>query len=468
MRRVNRDFSVLAAGLVLYYFSVTALCLYSSEWTGLHTGPIFLVALLCSVPAVIALKARSFDPLEPIWLYSAIFFLEFFLKPLLTLWNPARFGFAMMPMDYDGMRIGRSLLIAGGGLAAFYGGYYYVLRARRVPVFHLSDKWRPGREIALFISGFGAFLYAVNFFFSRAGYSFSVMYLNRAAIGGLSGELSFLVQIFGWIAVIIPFRRCLARKDPLTWGAFSIFLLVILAGFSVFGSRWTLFFIPVSLLIISHYVVARLSAARILAVFVILAVATATFGAFRGNFDVARLSPNSIVQNAGDEMTAFADWDVFLAIQDFYPEYRPYYNGRLAAEAALWLMPRSIWAGKPVQYGAGRIQDDISPGLRILNEGGGYTGTAISQATIGEGYADFGIAGALFYMAIFGAAWGWVYRGIRDNTNSFSMAAVYSLMYIIMPLCVRGFSSSLIYMGLWGFLVTALLSFLAGHRRANA
>ncbi|MDD5302616.1 MAG: O-antigen ligase [Elusimicrobia bacterium] len=464
----NREFSVLAVGLVVYYFVVTALCLYSLEWTGLHSGPIFLVAVVCSVPAVLSLKTRSFDPLEPVWLYSAIFFLEFSIKPLLTLWDPARFGFTMLPLDYETMRVSRSLLIAAGGLLAFYLGYYSVLRIRAIPVYHLADKWRTGREISVFFFGLTAFLYAVFFFFSRAGYSFSAIYQNRAATGGLSSELSFLVHIFGWIAVLIPFRRCLAKKNLLAWCMFAVLLLVVMAGFSIFGARWTLFFIPVSLVVISHYVVARLSAARIAIIFSLVFACSAAFGAFRGNFDAARLAPSATVQNLADEMTAFADWDIFLAIQDFYPEYRPHYNGRLASEAVLWLIPRSIWPGKPIQYGSGRIQDDIAPNLRVLSSGGGYTGTAISQSTLGEGYADFGLGGALLYMAIFGLVWGWVYRVARDNVFSFPMAATYSLMYIIMPLCVRGFASSLIYMGLWGFLVTAMLSFLAGGRRAIA
>ncbi len=463
-QKTSRDFPVLAAGLAIYYFAVTTLCLYSSEWTGLHGAPLFLVALLCSIPAVLSLKTRSFDPLEPVWLYSSIFFLEFFVKPLLTLWNPYRFGFNLLPLDYETMRVSRSLLIAGGGLVAFYGGYYAAIRLRGLPVFYCSDKWRSGREIAMFIFGLSAFLYAVNFFFSRAGYSLSVMYLNRAAIGGMSGELSFLIQVFGWLAVIIPFRRCLAKRSLVAWVAFSVFLLFVIAGFSVFGSRGTIFFIPVSLVVISHYVVARFSAVRILAIFSLVFACSAAFGAFRGNFDVDRLSLSSTVENLADEINAFADWDIFLAIQDFYPEFRPHYNGRLAAESVLWLIPRSVWPGKPVLYGSGRIQDDIAPGLRILNGGGGYTGTSISQSTIGEGYADFGLVGGLLYMSIFGLAWGWVYRVVRENSFSFPMVAIYSLMYILLPLYVRSFSSSLVMMGLWGILVTTSLSFLAGGR----
>lgn len=468
MLRVNRDFTVLAAGLALYYFVVTALCLCSLEWTGLRSGPIYLVALVCSIPAVLSLRNRSFDPLEPVWLYSAIFFLEFFLKPLLTLWNVNRFGFTMLPLDYESMRVSRSLLIAVAGLISFYGGYYFALRAQGLPVYRVSDKWKPGREIFLTLFGLTAFFYAVNFFFSRVGYSFSAIYLNRAAIGGLSGELSFLIHIFGWIAVLIPFRRCIAKKDLLAWIGFAGLLAVVMTGFSIFGARWTLFFIPVSLVVISHYAVARLSAVRIALVFSLVIAGSAAFGAFRGNFDTGRLALSSTVENLADEITAFADWDIFLAIQEFYPEYRPHYNGRLAAEAVLWLIPRSIWQGKPVQYGSGRIQDDIAPALRIHSAEGGYTGTSISQSTLGEGYADFGIAGALCYMAIFGMVWGWVYRVARDSAFSFPMVANYSLMYILLPLCVRGFSSSLIVMALWGLLTTAAFAFLAGRWRVNA
>lgn len=66
-------------------------------------------------------------------------------------------------------------------------------------------------------------------------------------------------------------------------------------------------------------------------------------------------------------------------------------------------------------------------------------------------------------MAILGAAWGWVYRLVRDNNFSFSAAAIYSLMYALLPLCVRGFSSPLIIMALCGILVTGAFSFLSGR-----
>lgn len=464
-RNSRWDFSVLWAGLVVYYFTVTALCLYSLEWTGVSAGPLLLVALTCSLPAVFSLRSRSFDPLAPIWLYTAIFFVEFYLKPIVTLGDPSRFGFAMLPLDYATMRVGRSLLVSTAGLVAFFGGYYGILRMQGVPILRLSDHWRRGREIFLFAISSAAFLYAVNFFFSRVGYSFSAIYLNRASAAGLSGELSFLVHIFGWLAIVIPFRRCLAKRSPLAWGAFGVLLIFVMAGFSIFGSRWTLFFIPVSLVVISHYVVARLSAARIMAIFTFVMISSAAFGAFRGNFDTARLAPSATVQNLADELVAFADWDIFLAIQDFYPEYRPFYNGRLAAESVLWLIPRSIWPGKPVLYGSGRIQDDIAPGLRILNLEGGYVGTSISQSTLGEGYADFGLPGALGYMAIFGAVWGWMYRLVRDNAFSFTMSATYSLLYILLPLYVRSFSSALIMMGLWGAFITAAFLFMSGRAR---
>jgi hypothetical protein len=461
----NRDISVVAGALALYYLSITVLCIYAAEWVGIRMLPIYMVAIACSIPAVVALKYRFFDPLEPVWLYSIIFFLEFVLKPLLTLGDPHRFGFTMLPLDYDNMRVSRSLMIAGGGLLAFYCGYYFSLRAKGVPIYRLSDKWKPGREIFMTLFGLAAFMYAVNFFFSRVGYSFSAIYLNRAATGGLSGELSFLIHIFGWIAVLIPFRRCLVKRDLLAWIGFAGLLTIVMTGFSIFGARWTLFFVPVSLVVISHYVVSRLSAIKIGLIFSLVFAGSAAFGAFRGSFDFGRLALSSTVTNIADEIAGFADWDIFLAIQEFYPEYRPYYNGRLASEAVLWLVPRSVWPTKPIQYGSGRIQDDIAPNLRILGAEGGYTGTSISQSTIGEGYADFGVPGALLYMALFGVVWGWVYRIARDNSFSFPLAATYSLMYILLPLCVRGFSSSIIIMALWGLLATSAFVFLAGGWR---
>ncbi|MBI3565137.1 MAG: oligosaccharide repeat unit polymerase [Elusimicrobia bacterium] len=427
-----------------------------------------MVGALCSFPGFMALRSRRFDPMEPIWLYVLLFLLEYFIKPLLTLKDPARFGFPMIPIDYDSAPVERSLLVAAAGLCAFYAGYYFISNSRRIPVVSLPDQWVPSREIVLFLVAFSAYACAVYFFFSRAGFSVSFIYLNRAAVGGMSGELSFLVHVFAWLSVVIPFRHVIRRRTALSAVAFVLFLSAIMVGLSIFGSRWTLLFIPVSLLVITHYAVKPLSIKSIGAAFLAIFILSAVFGAFRGNMDIDRISPDRVMDDVADEMMAYADWDISLAIVDFYPNNQRHYFGRLAMESFYWLIPRSIWSSKPIQYGPSRIQDDIVPDLRVFNAGGGYSGTAISQSTIGEGYADFGAFGAILYMAIFGAAWGWVFKLVRENVSSFPMAAVYSLLYISIPLYIRGFSSPLILMGLWGGLVMVIFYFLSERRKNSS
>lgn len=461
---MRREYSLLVAALVAYLFAVTVTSLYSVEWMGSRAGPLFMVGLACAFPAFYSLRVRSFDPLEPVWLYTAIFFLEFFVKPLLTLHDPHRFGFTMIPMDYSTMPVGRSLMIACAGLAAFYCGYYGALSSRRLPILVLSDEWRRPRQAILFVCGLAAFVLSVHFFLSRAGYSIAYIYFNRAVVAGFSGELSFLVQVFGWTAAVIVYRRCLEKGSAVGWAGFLLLVVSLMLGFSIFGSRWTLMFIPVSLTIIRHYVVRRIPSWRLGFSFIALFMASATFGAYRGALDINRLDLSAMVSNVADEMVSFADWDIFLAISDYYPEHRPHYFGRLAAESVLWLIPRSIWSGKPIVYGASQIQDDITPGLRVINLSGGYSGTAISQSTMGEGYADFGVAGALVYMGGFGLVWGWIYAALRGNgRRSFSAAALYSLMYILLPVAVRGFSGPIILLLIWGGLVSALLVFMSGR-----
>lgn len=463
-----RKTSLLGAGLVVYLMAVIVASLFSVEWMGARSGPLFLVGLACAFPAFYALHSRSFDPLEPIWLYTAIFFLEFFLKPLLTLLDPHRFGFAMIPMDYFSMPVSRSLLMACFGLTAFYFGYYSVLSRRRLPVPVFSDDWRRPRMAILFLCGLGAFAYSVNYFLSRAGYSIRYIYLNRALVGGFSGELSFLVHVFSWITAAIAYRYCLMRGGLLNWTGFLILVAALVAGLSIFGARWTMLFIPMSMMLIRHYAVARYSGARLTAAFSIVFAFSASFGAYRGSFSAEQFAPSRIVSNLADEIVAFADWDIFLAVTEYYPDQRPFYAGRLATEALLWVVPRSVWPGKPIVYGSSRIQDDIAPSLRTIDWNfGGYAGTAISQSTMGEGYADFGVAGALAYMAMFGAVWGWVYSFLIGNAFSFSAAALYSLLYLFLPLSIRGFSSGLVHMGLWVGLVSALITIMCRSVRVR-
>lgn len=442
---------------LVIYFGAVLLVLLLGGIPGDSALALFSVAAACALPMVHAIRAARIDPIEPIWLYSGLFFYEHFIKPFATIVDPTGFGCVYFPIDYSTPMTASSLYISAVGYACFWTGYAsFMPRLLAGWLRPLTGGWRAMRANSVLLVALPAFCASIYFFYWKSGFSLAWAYANRAQLNAGAGDLVFVVHLLGWVAAVILFRTVI----DVTWGV-RVFASVaacamIVSSYVLFGSRSSLFFIPATLLIVWHYQVRRIGWRG--AVFLSMAgfVIFALFAQYRAHFKWEVGSVEEMRETVRQELVNYNSWDLLLGTMQFYPTIKSYYHGELAASSLMLLVPRRVWPSKPAIYGPSLVQEDLAPGLRIAVDSGGFAGTTISQSTMGEAYADFGVIGVVGYMFIFGIAWGAIYSFLTVSGYSYSASAICSVLYGSMPAYVRNFSFALINMGLW-FVVLYLL-----------
>ncbi len=453
--------------LLVLCIGIVSTLVWQMDYLGLSALPLALIGLLCMLPLFIALGRGELDLFEPIYLYIATIFLEYFIKPIATIVSPEFFGLRFFPIDYDSPAVPYSLMVSACGILAFLIAYYWSSLpeafASKLP--RLSAPWSPRRSQLVMIVCACVFFLLIYYFFQKGGFSLSYMFLNRARISANDSDKSYFLRMTGWFFAAIAFGRLRASKrvGTLSWIRFGATILVIAACFSIFGSRMTTLFVPATTVVVWHYAFRRLNIRGFGLILASLFFVSSLFGAFRGSLEAASIGSSRLAENLGYELTGYHDWDVLVGVVEHYPLNRDYYYGKLALGSLLWPIPRKFWTSKPIAYGPGLIQDDLAPGLRSLSPEGGYTGTSMTQSTIGEGYADFGFLGAVGYMFLFGLFWKTFFEYLRVNAYSVPAVALYAINWVALPIWVRGFSGPLITIAVEATSIFLVFKFLESN-----
>lgn len=452
-----------APALAAYLTFVLAMLLVNSDSIGGNIIPLLLVAVACGLPFYRAIRSVGFDPVEPIWVYTGIFFFEHFLKPLLTLGDTAGFGCNLFAIDYGTSATPMSLVLAAAGFASFFWGYVSTISKKAVsyiPV--IPDKWRPSRVAVAMLLALSGYVATIYYFVAKAGFSMQGAYFDRAQLNAGAGELVFIVHLLGWVSAVILFRS-LVRNG---WGGTALVSLGacvgIIGAYIVFGARGSLFFIPATLVVLWHYKIRRFGARMIALFFALFFIIFALFAQYRAHLRWSVGSVEELNEAVRLEVANYNNWDIFLGTIQYYPDVKDYYYGRLATSSLMWLIPRRIWPSKPILYGPALVQEDIAPGLRIVVDTGGFSGTTISQSTMGEAYADLGVLGILLYMFIFGAVWGGLYGYLSRCAFSYPASALYAALYVGLPGYTRNFAPSMMNLFIWFVALYGLFLWMGG------
>lgn len=452
-----------ALALVVYAGVVVVLLLTNIDNIGSNGLALFCVAFVCGFPFCRTIRGVRFDPIEPIWVYTAIFFLEHFLKPILTLGDPASYGCNFFSVDYDTSATSRSLLFSALGFSFFYWGYISVLAkkaAESVPA--LADRWLSSRAFSAMLTAAVGFIVTIYFFAAKANFLIREAYLDRAQLNAGAGELVFFVHLMGLVVSVIVLRKTLENG----WSGTSPFALAtcigIIGAYVIFGSRASLFFIPVTIVVLWHYQRKRFGARMLAVFFAGFFVLFALFAQYRAHYRWSVGSVDELQDAVRLEISNYNNWDIFLGIIQYYPNVKDHYYGRLATTSLMWLIPRRIWPSKPILYGPAMVQEDVAPGLRLIVDTGGFTGTTISQSTMGEAYADLGVLGIGLYMFIFGAVWGGLYNYLLHCSFSYPASALYAALYVGLPGYTRNFAPSLMNCLIWFLALFALFFWMGG------
>jgi len=429
-----------------------------------------LTALVLTLPVWLATRAHQFDPAEPVWLLTMMFALSFWLRPVLVLHDPE--SYAAPFVSYDGNAMIGASSIALMGLVGFYVGYYSRLPRSLAPALpRLRWPWSRARVLFALVGFAALFAYLGLYFFAKGQFSFEYIYANRPLLNWGDGDLAQLIQLAGWFVVVLALALDSMSRQPsmVRRLAFIATTSAVLGILSIFGARWSLFFILGSLIIMRHYRGRRLGVRTWIVTFLCFFVASALFGAWRQTLDLDDIRPELFVQNVMIETHQYLEWDVLSEIVSLYPAIESHSHGLLGLETLFWLVPRRLWPAKPVWYGTTTIQSTLFPGILDFADDGGFIGTFLTLSIAGEGYVEFGWVGAVLYMFLVGVVWRLIYEFKEINGDSFPAVAVYAVLAVSIPIHVRAFATGILVVFAWFVLHLIVFGWLGGvARRAPA
>ena len=153
--------------------------------------------------------------------------------------------------------------------------------------------------------------------------------------------------------------------------------------------------------------------------------------------------------------------DCFVLVVRWVGVYIPYQMGRTYWLAVVALVPRVLWPGKPViSLGSWFAQDFWYSGANIFNN--------VPITALGEGYANWGIMGALVAAVAFGAGTALVYRVLILDTRGSPVGVALYLALLPSLLSMESNTGQNLAAALMGLAVAIVVTrFLLCERRRS-
>lgn len=261
------------------------------------------------------------------------------------------------------------------------------------------------------------------------------------AFAGLNGF--FLLQNL-LLSVSLAWFIRLTRGEKKGLSERVLFWLYFLVGIFVCGlqgQKSTIFIIVLSLIIVRHYRVQRVSLIKGAVLGFVMFVSLMAYHLFKQEFLVS--GKFSFIN---DEQGVFLSFVNFLAIQftgnlmqlqtmsvlvDAMPRLLDWQNGTTLLMIVLILIPSGIFPNKPMTA-AGVFTGAFWPNMWLRE------GTTLPPGIFGELYMNFGTLGVLLGGLLLGVLWGWLYGATINNPKSDRALGVYALTVASMLHLFRG------------------------------
>jgi oligosaccharide repeat unit polymerase len=385
-----------------------------------------MLTALLAVPLVIGCVTRRMDLFDPTMILAASYFLYFVYAPMRNLLagRDYFFGKLVMPLLPAG-----SLYLAVG-IVSMWIGYYSSNAARRVARFLPSPPTSRRGAVPYAWVVVAVALVAFNAYAHMAGLSWTRL-LTLGQFGNattaLSGEAplggsafsNYLYGTLDWLTSALMLLYAFARRGRkwLTVAFVALFLVYTTIGFRI----------RVVVLILAPIVYYYLKAKRRPTVLKVMALAGAmmlligAIGLLRGSFRPGERVDAGNVTIASSSQTFASDLDIYqgyLAIIDAFPRDHQYLWGSSFTYLFIQPIPRSLWPEKP-----------DAPVLAILDAilGVDAITAGVAYPNAGEYYANFGAAGLVAGMWLFGFLVRALYEYIREHADNEWALVVYAV-----------------------------------------
>ena len=383
------------------------------------------LTILLSFPLLRACATRTLDPLAPVYIVAAAYFLYFVYAPgsnLIT-GDEYFFGKLITPLVPIGS------LYAAVGILALWIGYYAPkigrTLAHAMPQPPASRDGAVTHAILIGVSAlalFGVYLQASHISWLRL---LSLGQVEEAAgwSGGLSGNenafLNYFYSTVDWFTVAFMMLFAFSRRRR-RWLA-PIFVCLLLA-YTTIGFRYRILILlgaPAVYLWLKHR--RRPSIATMAVVALICVAMIGVIGHLRTAFrSSAEVSVSDVSASAAGATFARSlnIYQPYLAIIDGIPSRSPFLWGSSFAYLLVHPIPRSVWPDKP--------EAPIATITRVTL-GSEAAKAGVAYPNIGEFYANFGVLGIFVGMWLFGVALRGLYEYLKIHQDNEWARVLYAI-----------------------------------------
>jgi len=427
----------------------------------------FVIILLLLVPIVVLLKRRSLDFFDPLVIFILIAMPSFLLRPFLTYTNFDKF----IRSNIFGSKIVNVedipcvLALVASGITFYYLGYINKFRKRilqYLPKIYID--LNKNRVVLICILASITFLTTWYYFLLKNEFSPKIIYGNfYSSVTAVGGDIMYIyrlsLMLLHTILFYIIFSKFRSTPRLIVWVIITI--LTLLPMMIVYSDRSIIVTAVFQPIIIWYYVKKKFSIKQTSLIILTIVGFITFFGVFRVYFSGNKIESQDVISILiSEQESQFGYWDNLLYVLNYYPERQGFYYGHTIIEDLYGiLIPRKIWKNKPTLYGSDRVLNDLNPAWLNI-------GHHDAVSSLGSGYAEFGLIGALMTMFIFGLVYRSIYEYfIKVHSNSIISSAVYTIFLFNIPKMLRGSISNIFILAMWFFPLIYIIRYLSKSKK---
>ncbi len=405
------------------------------------------IALTLGLPILHRWATGTFDILEPLTIFVAMYGLLFFVRPVATL---ASGDFVVRGYDIDGV-FPELLTIALIGAFAFVVGYLLPhgdRLGRRLPALAAELRPQPTVRYAMGLVA-AAFLLLTLFIYQSGGLSaLQELLRGRTATNAEFFRASNQYISQGVFLLIPAALLFMAVRAPEQEGrvkllAIACIVAVIVVSFPLGTRRWLIAMVGSAFAL---FFVQRDSRPAVLPLLLVALVALggvtfyrqARVAEVRENVGITSVAIESLSNPGASLRSIVLGHDsipslAFAVELTAVPQSVRYQAGAgTIADLAFSPIPRDLWPGKPLSA-VDRLRTRLWGGPCDASPGG----LCLDFTMVGDFYLDFGVPGVIGGMFLFGLGSRSVYSYYRANQANRSVQLVYAATLPFMALAIR-------------------------------
>lgn len=448
-RQPNNNLLITAVGFFILALTTIYLVGQFTRGSNINSYIILLGLLfLIILPVILYAAVKGLDVFEPIYIIALTYLQIFVIAPWVWLvqGRTTWMGFPIM----DGLPYGSMYFALG--YFTFLLGYCFKHKSSVNELENVPDINEHLRRLVVKISVVLLTIAFIGSILSKYLAGRSLLFTltlgrvkDETAVNLVNTDSPQLLFLTMFINVLIPaFMLLYVFQRKYRWLLVPVFTIILIFSLSsAFRYRiLVLLFAP----ILFNYLIKgkrpRLSSCLMLvvAVFFIVTVVGAWRNNIRSGTELISLNWDILIKSYMPNVEIFYS---YYRILDIIPEFYPHTLGKGYLYTFTILIPRALWPGKPYSP----IRDIL---ILAFGEQGMMSGPAYPN--VGEFYIEFGVAGILIGMYLFGCFARWTHSLYKSKQKGMFSIITYSMLFpFFLQIVCRGYFPQIFLEALFTF-----------------